>query len=146
LSEQKRPPRKLGQWESAIDRQIREAQERGDFDRLPGQGQPLPKDDWGGDWGLAYHVLKQAGETLPWITLGNEIEAAQERLRLLLESARNLRPGVERDRARARYLESAAALDKLLEEYAFSVPVRHLERGRLPRHVAERQFDSANPG
>ena len=145
MSEAKKPPRKLSQWESAVDQQIREAQERGAFDRLPGLGQPLPKDDWDGDWGLAHHVLKQAGETLPWITLGKEIEAAQQRLRAQLEAARGLRPGPERDRARARYLESAAAVDKLLEEYAFSVPVRHLERGRLPRHLAERQFDAASP-
>ena len=124
---EKRPPRKLSQWESAIDQQIREAQERGDFDRLPGYGQPLPNEEWDGDWGLAYHVLKQAGETLPWITLGREIEAAQERLRQQLERARVLRPGPERDRARARYLSDAATLDKMLEEYAFSVPVRHLE-------------------
>jgi hypothetical protein len=39
-------------YESAIDRQIREAQERGDFDDLPGLGKPLPgngqplHDDW----------------------------------------------------------------------------------------------------
>lgn len=29
-------------YESWIDRQIREAQERGDFDNLPGAGQPIP--------------------------------------------------------------------------------------------------------
>jgi hypothetical protein len=29
-------------FESRIDRQIREAQERGDFDDLPGTGQPIP--------------------------------------------------------------------------------------------------------
>jgi hypothetical protein len=29
-------------YESRIDRQIREAQERGDFDDLPGVGKPLP--------------------------------------------------------------------------------------------------------
>ena len=29
-------------FESAVDRQIREAQERGDFDDLPGKGKPLP--------------------------------------------------------------------------------------------------------
>jgi hypothetical protein len=29
-------------YESAIERQIREAQERGDFDNLPGSGKPLP--------------------------------------------------------------------------------------------------------
>lgn len=29
-------------YESALDRQIREATERGDFDNLPGAGKPLP--------------------------------------------------------------------------------------------------------
>jgi len=29
-------------WESWIDRQIREAEERGEFDDLPGAGQPIP--------------------------------------------------------------------------------------------------------
>ncbi|GAB4051754.1 DnaJ family domain-containing protein [Catellatospora paridis] len=39
-------------YESSIDRQIREAQERGEFDDLPGAGKPLPgagetlHDDW----------------------------------------------------------------------------------------------------
>lgn len=39
-------------YESSIDRQIREAQERGEFDDLPGTGKPLPgagevlPDDW----------------------------------------------------------------------------------------------------
>ncbi|GAA5195510.1 hypothetical protein GCM10023322_62360 [Rugosimonospora acidiphila] len=30
------------QYESPLDRQIREAQERGEFDNLPGSGKPLP--------------------------------------------------------------------------------------------------------
>jgi len=29
-------------YESWVDKQIREAQERGDFDDLPGAGKPLP--------------------------------------------------------------------------------------------------------
>jgi hypothetical protein len=29
-------------WESWVDRQIREAEERGEFDDLPGTGKPLP--------------------------------------------------------------------------------------------------------
>ena len=44
-----RQVRKLSQWESAIEQQIREAQERGAFDRLPGQGKPLPREDWDGE-------------------------------------------------------------------------------------------------
>lgn len=44
-------------YESRIDRQIREAQERGEFDNLPGAGKPLPdrgtaydEDWWIKDW------------------------------------------------------------------------------------------------
>ncbi|MBV9168465.1 MAG: DUF1992 domain-containing protein [Chloroflexi bacterium] len=136
-------PRKLHQWESAVDKQIREAQERGDFDALPGRGKPLPRDSWGGgEWALAYHVLKQAGETLPWIALGREIEVAEERLRKLAESARSM-PPADRVRARERYLREAAALDKMLLEYSFLIPSRRLEKGRLPPHIAARQWDSA---
>lgn len=32
----------LSRYESAVDREIRTAQERGDFDNLPGTGKPLP--------------------------------------------------------------------------------------------------------
>jgi hypothetical protein len=135
----------MRQWESAIDKQIREAQERGDFDHLPGRGKPMRVESWDDEWALAYHILKQAGETLPWIALGKDIELAQERLRKMLRDAPGI-PYAERERARERYLREAAAVDKLLEEYAFMVPVRHLERGRLPRHIAATQFDAAIRG
>jgi Domain of unknown function (DUF1992) len=130
-------------YENAVEKQIREAQERGDFDNLPGAGKPLNFDSWGGgEWSMAFHVLKQAGETLPWISLGQDIDAQRAKLDRLLNDARPLRGG-ERARARDRYLREAAVLDKLLEEYAFQVPTRTLDRGRLPPHVAARQFDDA---
>ena len=44
-------------YESAIDRRLREAQERGEFDNLPGAGKPLPgaggeydEDWWVKEW------------------------------------------------------------------------------------------------
>ena len=38
-------------YESLVDRQIREAQERGEFDNLPGAGKPLDLSDTGDpDW------------------------------------------------------------------------------------------------
>jgi hypothetical protein len=139
----RRPVRTLPQWESAVDRQIREAQERGAFDNLAGRGKPLDLSSWGhGDWALAHHVLQQAGETLPWIALGRDIEARQAHLAALLDEAPTL-GNFERPRARARYLREAAELDKLLEEYAFMIPSRRLERGRLPPHIATAQFDAA---
>jgi Domain of unknown function (DUF1992) len=50
-------------YESPIDRQLREAQERGEFDNLPGAGKPLPdagreyQEDW---WIRAW--LRREGE------------------------------------------------------------------------------------
>jgi DnaJ homolog subfamily C member 28 len=130
------------QWESAVDKQIREAEERGDFDNLPGRGRPLHLENWDRDWGMAFHVLKNAGETLPWISLGKDIDAARAELDEFLRRVPHI-PMTDRARARELYLRKAADLDKLLVEYAFSVPVRHLERGRLPPHIAAAQFDAA---
>ncbi len=73
--------------ESFIDRQIREAQERGAFDNLPGAGKPLKsingRDD--ADWwvrGLMEREKIDASELLPaGIRLRREIEDLPETLR-----------------------------------------------------------------
>ena len=50
-------------WESLIDRQIREATERGEFDDLPHQGEPLPLEDdtLAGDHAMAYPDAARRG-------------------------------------------------------------------------------------
>ena len=69
-------------WETWIDRQVREAQERGDFDGLPGAGKPLPdldrRDD---DWWLK-RMLQREGVavTPPTIAIRVEVEQALERV------------------------------------------------------------------
>lgn len=73
--------------ESFVDRQIREAQERGAFDNLPGAGKPLKsingRDD--ADWwvkGLMEREKIDASELLPaGIRLRREIEDLPETLR-----------------------------------------------------------------
>jgi hypothetical protein len=62
-------------WETLIDRQIREAIEDGRFDNLPHVGEPLPNDDnpYAGEWGLAYHVLGNAGVAPPWIEADKDV-------------------------------------------------------------------------
>jgi DnaJ family protein C protein 28 len=62
-------------WETLIERQIREAAEAGMFDDLPGKGKPLRNDDnpYAGDWGLAFHVLRNAGVAPPWIEADKEV-------------------------------------------------------------------------
>ncbi|MEO7752413.1 MAG: DUF1992 domain-containing protein [Terracoccus sp.] len=47
-------------WESPVDRQIREAQERGDFDHLPGAGKPLDLSDADDpDWWLKRFAARE---------------------------------------------------------------------------------------
>jgi hypothetical protein len=50
-----------GGYESAIEQQIREAQERGDFDNLPGAGKPLPGagEHYNEDWWLKEWIRRE---------------------------------------------------------------------------------------
>jgi hypothetical protein len=72
-------------YESAIDRQLREATERGEFDNLPGAGKPLPghgreydEDWWVKDW------LEREGATAgvipPSLALRRETEDLEARV------------------------------------------------------------------
>lgn len=72
-------------YESAIDRQLREAAERGEFDNLPGSGKPLPdhgreyeEDWWVRDW------LEREGATAgvipPTLALRRETEDLAEKV------------------------------------------------------------------
>jgi len=79
-------------WESAIDKQIREAAERGDFDDLPGAGKPLadlgqPYDE---NWwvkGLLRRENMSGGPALV-LALRKEIDGLADRVaRLSLESS-----------------------------------------------------------
>lgn len=76
------PQRQLGSSrETLLDRQIREAAEAGAFDNLSHHGKPLPNDDnpYAAEWGLAFHVLKNAGFAPPWIEADKEVRALLDR-------------------------------------------------------------------
>ena len=62
-------------WESLVERQLREAMEAGEFDDLPHQGRPLPKDDdaYAGEWAMAFRMLRNAGAAPPWIEADKEV-------------------------------------------------------------------------
>ena len=80
----------LRKWETAVDRAIREAQEQGAFDRLPGHGKPLDlaENPYAGEWAVAFHVLDNAGIAPLWMELNREIVARREDLATRLEAAR----------------------------------------------------------
>jgi len=74
-------------WQSWIDEAIAEARERGDFDNLPGTGEPLQikENPFAGDWELAFHVLENADMAPPWMEMTREIREGKAELDLQQE-------------------------------------------------------------
>lgn len=74
----------------SVEEIIRQAMAEGKFDDLPGKGKPMDLEEdpfVDPEWRLAYHALRNAGFTLPWIETRREIEAGLEEARLALERA-----------------------------------------------------------
>ncbi|GAP08529.1 hypothetical protein ATHL_03434 [Anaerolinea thermolimosa] len=115
-------------WGELVERQIREAMERGAFRDLPGKGKPLLLDDWSlvpEEVRLAHHVMKNQGFLPDWIEAGREIDA--ERARLM---------GGEQGGARR---EEISALNRKIFEYNLRVPLPALQKPMLP-------VDEGGPG
>jgi len=80
--------------ERLAEERIRQAQEEGAFDGLPGQGQPLALDDdthVPEDLRLAWRVLKNAGCLPPELLAQREIHSARELLAGLTDEAERYR-------------------------------------------------------
>lgn len=75
------PIHDMGHW---LDEIMAEAQRRGDFDNLPGKGQPLrlgDPDPFAGPDAMAYRMLKQAGFVPEWVELRKQIVSEIDWLR-----------------------------------------------------------------
>jgi len=85
-------------FEAIVEQRIREAQERGDLDDLPGAGAPLELDDDAlipEELRVAYRVLKNAGYVPP------EVDALKD-IRALEQALDRAHAPAERERIRAR--------------------------------------------
>ena len=70
-------------WESWVERQIREAMERGEFDDLPGAGKPLPNIDQPHDdmWWIKEKLRRENISLLPpALALRKELEEALDQI------------------------------------------------------------------
>jgi hypothetical protein len=70
-------------FDEIIERRIREAQQNGDFDNLPGRGRPLELEDDSGipeDLRLVYKILKNANCLPPEVELRKEIHQMKDLL------------------------------------------------------------------
>lgn len=79
-------PKQPRDWESWMDQEIRKAQERGQFDNLPGKGKPLDltPNPYAQGQELAFKILKDAGYAPEWIELDKAIRKSLERARATL--------------------------------------------------------------
>jgi DnaJ family protein C protein 28 len=142
------------QRESWIDQQIREAQERGQFDNLPGKGKPLDltPNPYAQDQEMAFKILKDAGCAPEWIELDKAIRSRLERARTTLQRQwrwREARLGeladrsdrstqAERERAWAswraaivRFEEEVRAINKEITDLNLKVPSARFQRSKV---------------
>jgi hypothetical protein len=72
----------LQQWDDWIEREIREAMERGEFADLPGQGKPIriETNPFDPSMDMAHSRLKNAGYAPVWMELDREITAMRTEL------------------------------------------------------------------
>jgi DnaJ family protein C protein 28 len=147
-------PEKTTSWESWIDQQIREAQERGAFDNLPGKGKPLDltPNPYARDWELAFKVLKDAGYAPEWIEQDKAIRARLERVQSglarslewrearLSELAGRLDSWAEAERVRvlagwqravAAFEQEVEAINKEIADLNLKVPSPRFQRSRI---------------
>lgn len=134
-------------WESLVERQIREAVEDGLFDNLPNRGQPLPNDDnpYAADWGLAYHVLKNAGYAPPWIEADKEVRALLAKRDAIIERAANgpAPSDIARQRGRAALEDLVAEANAAIARVNADAPSPKQHRRRLDLTAELDRFDAA---
>jgi hypothetical protein len=134
-------------WESVTERIIREAQERGDFDDLPGQGRRFVVDDnpYAGDMALAYHVLRNAGVAPPWIETDKEARRQREAYERVLHRAH--RAPLPMHATLRRELDRIVAdHDAAVRRLATEAPSARHHRRPIGRDAALRAFEAALRG
>jgi DnaJ family protein C protein 28 len=147
-------PRQPGDWEKWVDQQIREAQERGEFDNLPGTGKPLdltPNPHAQGQE-LSFKILKDAGFAPEWIELDKAIRNKLQSARAVLLRQWQWREArlrelsgrsdswseAERSQVRAGWQDAVAAftlelgdINQAIVELNLKVPSTRFQRSKL---------------
>lgn len=141
-------------WTAVVERAIREAQERGEFDNLEGEGKPLRWDDERvpPEQRMANKVLKNAGYAPAWIEDDKWIRAERKAVRKLLDDFADwyrrelaaLAGETEakreerlrelawmRDMRIREYRERSAKLNERIDKFNLTVPISRLQWHRV---------------
>lgn len=119
-------------WGKIVEEQIRDAQERGDFDNLDGAGKPLrhrdddPDTALEGDLKMAHHILKNANVAPFWVELDKEIRARLAYCDELLAQYRATRTPAIRRKFAADYRAEAKAVNDQILHFNCICPAQHL--------------------
>ena len=137
--------RQLGpDWESLIERQIREATEAGAFDDLPHQGERLPLEDdsLAGEWAMAHRMLRNAGIAPPWIESDKEARALLDRLQALIVRAPTVRSAA-RPRLIAEHERLVQAANRAIARVNSEAPTDRQHRRPLDQREERARLERA---
>lgn len=119
----------MKQWETGVDIAIRKAMEAGEFDNLPGEGQPidLSIDPYApADMQLAFKIMKQNGIAPDWIVQGKTLQAKLESWQSRLKAAHKAYKASKNVAvwfdAREKLGEDAAKLNKEIVAFNLKLP------------------------
>lgn len=137
---------RFSNYETVVEKEIRKAMERGDFDNLAGQGKPLNLARDPGvprEWELAFKLLKDAGCAPDWIEMAKEIRQALAQLPAPFERYLAAPPDTEAARAArevrliGEFRERATELNRLIDLHNLKAPSPqvHLRRVRIEDEV-----------
>lgn len=100
-------------WGGLVEHKIRQAQARGEFEGLPGQGRPLnlpPENPYEGSWRLAFKLLKDANLLPRWLHLDIEARELRGQARARLNSV------MDRAGSASEFETETAALKQLVQQ------------------------------
>ena len=130
----------MDEFENPIDKIIRDAQRKGEFEDLPGKGKPIQWDDESQvpeEQRMAHRLLKNNGFTLDWIEMGRELDRAYAAAREKLEEARTLRAMGRLDAAGwqaavRKFADQIQQINKQIIGYNLRVPNEQFHRRPYP--------------
>jgi DnaJ family protein C protein 28 len=134
-------------WESWIDQQIREAQERGQFDDLPGAGRPidLTPNPYAQEEELGFKVLKDAGYAPEWIELDKAIRGKLDRARAVMARRWEWREARLADLTGRSDRWSEAERGRVLASWQQAVAAFEIELGAINKEIAELNLKVPSP-
>ena len=123
----------------SVEHKIAEAIENGEFENLPGRGEPLSPDSLARDENLAYSLLVKNGFALPWIETRNRIDQdwagstkrLSQRLEWLESQGKPREGSPSWASAVKTFRQEIEELNHRMDVYNLGVPLSQFQRRRL---------------